>query len=79
VLKAHQFLFKKFQVTLFRSRSTNGEIHADLRAASLLYGCETWSLIFREKHHLTVFENRMMSENNQAYEGGGKRAVEKTT
>jgi hypothetical protein len=24
----------------------------------VLYGCETWSLILREKHRLRVFENR---------------------
>jgi hypothetical protein len=25
-----------------------------------LYGCETWSLILREEHRLTVFENRVL-------------------
>jgi hypothetical protein len=25
-----------------------------------LYGCETWSLILREKHRLRVFENRVL-------------------
>jgi NAD(P)H-nitrite reductase large subunit len=25
----------------------------------VLYGCETWSLIFREKHGVRVFENRV--------------------
>jgi hypothetical protein len=25
-----------------------------------LYGCETWSLIFREEHRLRVFENRVL-------------------
>jgi hypothetical protein len=24
----------------------------------ILYGCETWSLTFREKHRLRAFENR---------------------
>jgi hypothetical protein len=25
-----------------------------------LYGCETWSLTFKEKHRLRVFENRAL-------------------
>jgi hypothetical protein len=25
-----------------------------------LYGCETWSLTFREEHRLRVFENRVL-------------------
>jgi hypothetical protein len=26
----------------------------------VLYGCETWSLILREKHRLRVFDNRVL-------------------
>jgi hypothetical protein len=26
----------------------------------VLYGCDTWSLILREEHRLTVFENRAL-------------------
>jgi hypothetical protein len=26
----------------------------------VLYGCETWSLTFREKHRLRVVENRVL-------------------
>jgi hypothetical protein len=26
----------------------------------VLYGCETWSLILREEHKLTIFENRVL-------------------
>jgi hypothetical protein len=26
----------------------------------VLYGCETWFLIFREEHRLRVFENRVL-------------------
>jgi hypothetical protein len=26
----------------------------------VLYGCETWSLILREEHRLSVFENRVL-------------------
>jgi hypothetical protein len=28
--------------------------------ACVLYGCETWSLTFREKRRLRVFENRVL-------------------
>jgi hypothetical protein len=27
---------------------------------AVLYGCETWSLTFREEHRLRVFENRVL-------------------
>ena len=26
----------------------------------VLYGCKTWSLIFREEHRLSVFENKVL-------------------
>jgi hypothetical protein len=26
----------------------------------VLYGCETWSLVFREKYNLRVFANRVL-------------------
>jgi hypothetical protein len=26
----------------------------------VLYGCETWSLTFREEHRLRLFENRVL-------------------
>jgi len=29
-------------------------------AGVFLYGCETWSLTFREKHMLNLFENRVL-------------------
>jgi hypothetical protein len=29
-------------------------------ALIVLYGCGTWSLIFREEHRLRVFENRVL-------------------
>jgi hypothetical protein len=28
----------------------------------VLYGCETWSLAFREEHRLSVFQNRVLSD-----------------
>ena len=30
------------------------------KAIILLYGCETWSLTFREEHRLRVFENKVL-------------------
>jgi hypothetical protein len=27
---------------------------------AVLYGCETWSLPFKEEHRMRVFENRML-------------------
>jgi hypothetical protein len=27
----------------------------------VLYGCETWSLIFRDEHRLGMFENRLLN------------------
>jgi hypothetical protein len=29
-------------------------------SATVLYGCETWSLTFREEHRIRVFENRVL-------------------
>jgi hypothetical protein len=34
------------------------KIHRNIIQPAVLYGCETWSLIFREKHKLRVFESR---------------------
>ena len=28
----------------------------------ILYGCETWSLTFREEHRLRLFENKVLRE-----------------
>jgi hypothetical protein len=35
-------------------------IHKTIILPLVLYGCETWLLIVREKHRLKVFENRML-------------------
>jgi hypothetical protein len=40
----------------------------------VLYGCETWSLTFREEHRLRVFENSVQDIRTQK---GGRRIVEK--
>jgi len=33
---------------------------ASLAAVSVLYVCETWSLVLREERRLRVFENRVL-------------------
>ena len=35
-------------------------IHLFIILRAVLYGCETWSLIFRVEHRLRVFENRLL-------------------
>jgi hypothetical protein len=35
-------------------------IYKTIILSAVLYGCETWSLILREKNILRVFENRVL-------------------
>jgi hypothetical protein len=35
-------------------------VHRTIILPVVLYGCETWSLILREKRRLRVFENRVL-------------------
>jgi hypothetical protein len=35
-------------------------IHKTVILLVVLYGCETWSVTFREEHRLRVFENRVL-------------------
>jgi hypothetical protein len=46
-----------FSLPLFKN--TNIKICVLIILHVVLYGCETWSLILREKHRLRVFENRV--------------------
>ena len=39
---------------------TKFKIHRTLLLPLVLYGCEIWSLIFREERRLRVFENRVL-------------------
>jgi hypothetical protein len=45
----------------------------------VLNGCETWSLILREKHRLRMFENRVLRRifelNRDEVTGGGKNCI----
>jgi hypothetical protein len=42
------------------SRNVKVKIYKTTILPVVLYGCETWSLILREKHRLRVFENRVL-------------------
>ena len=49
-LLSSSLLYKTLKIKIYRT----------IILPIVLYGCETWSLILREKHRLRVFENRMM-------------------
>jgi hypothetical protein len=42
------------------SRNVKIKIYKTIILPVVLYGCETWSLTFREEHRLRVFENRVV-------------------
>jgi hypothetical protein len=42
------------------SKTVNIRIYKSIVLPVVLYGCETWPPTLREKHRLTVFENRML-------------------
>jgi len=42
------------------SKNIKIKIYRTIILPVVLYGCETWSLIFREEHRLRVFENRVL-------------------
>jgi hypothetical protein len=42
------------------SKNVTLRIHKTIILPVVLYGCETWSLAFREGHRLRVFENRLL-------------------
>jgi hypothetical protein len=42
------------------SKTINIKIYRPIILPIVLYGCETWSLTFREEHRLRVFENRVL-------------------
>jgi len=41
-------------------KTINTRINRNLILCVALYGCETWSLTFREEHRLRVFGNRVL-------------------
>jgi hypothetical protein len=42
------------------SKSIKIKIYRTIILPVVLYGCEIWSLTFREEHRLRVFENRVL-------------------
>jgi len=42
------------------SKNLKIKIYRTIILPVVLYGCETWSLTFREEHRLRVFENRVL-------------------
>jgi hypothetical protein len=46
----------------FLSKNIQIKIHSSIILAAVLYGCETWSLTWRELHRLKVFENRVLKK-----------------
>jgi hypothetical protein len=50
VLLSSSLLFKDIKI----------KVHRTIILPVVLYGCETWSLSLREKHRLSVFENRVL-------------------
>ena len=44
----------------FLSKNLKFKIYKTINLPVVLYGCETWSLTFREEHRLRVFENRVL-------------------
>jgi hypothetical protein len=43
-----------------KSKNLKIKIYKTVILPVVLYGCETWSLTFREEHRLRVFENRVL-------------------
>jgi hypothetical protein len=42
------------------SKTLKIRIHKTIILPVVLYGCETWSITLRDKHRVTVFENRAL-------------------
>jgi hypothetical protein len=42
------------------SRNVKVKKYKTIILPAVLYGCETWSLMLREKHRLRAFENRVL-------------------
>jgi hypothetical protein len=53
-------LFELLKLRTYISKSLKIKICRTVILPVVLYGCETWSLIFREEHRLRVFENSVL-------------------
>jgi hypothetical protein len=45
---------------ILQSTNIKIKIHRTVILPVVLYGCDAWSLTFREEHRLRVFENRVL-------------------
>jgi hypothetical protein len=52
--------FRKLFLPIFSLKSFRIKICKTIIFSVVLYGCETWSLMFREEHGLRMFENRVL-------------------
>jgi hypothetical protein len=55
-MSAESFVFQ----SKFLSKNLKIKTYRAIVLPVVLYGCETWSLIFKEESRLRVFENRML-------------------
>jgi hypothetical protein len=60
-------------------KNLNIKIYRTIILPDVLYGCETWSLIFREEREFRVFENRLLRKICGPKRDEVKRGMEKTT
>jgi hypothetical protein len=51
---------QNFLSSSFLSKNVKFKIYRNTILPVVWYGCETWSLIFREERKLKVFENRVL-------------------
>jgi hypothetical protein len=57
------------------SKNLKIRIYKTVILSVILYGCETWSLTFREEHRLRVFESRVQrifGQRGDEVTGGGR-------
>jgi hypothetical protein len=52
--------FRVFLSSHVLSRNVKVKMYKIIILPVVLYGCETWSLMLREEHRLSVFENRVL-------------------
>jgi hypothetical protein len=57
---AYYYSVQKLLYSSFLSKNLHIKIYRTILFPVVLYGCETWSLIFREERRLRVFENRVL-------------------
>ena len=51
---------QNFLSSFLLSKNIKINVHRAIILSVILYGCETWSLTWREEHGLMLFENRVV-------------------